>query len=258
MMNSKGSEWRRWDLHLHTSSSYDYKYKANDADSILIQTLIENEIAAVAITDHFIIDAKHIQELRKKASNIVFFPGVELRTDKGDTNIHVILIFSNEADLAILEEDFNVFKRQKAKNETDNERIYWDFKDIETFATEHKALISIHAGSKTSGVDDKISNALPINQAVKEEYAQQVHFFEMGKLKDLEEYRKHVFPSIGEKPMIICSDNHNPRQYNPKEALWIKADITFEGLRQCLYQPEERVYVGTIPPALDRAKKMKN
>lgn len=243
------------DLHLHTSSSYDYKYNPDDADSVLIQTLIDNEIAAVAITDHFIIDAKHIQKLREMASDIVFFPGVELRTDKGDTNIHVILIFSNETDLKILEEDFNVFKRQKAINATDDQKIYWDFKDIVSFATEHKALISIHAGSKPSGVDDKISNALPVNQAVKEEYAQYVHFFEMGKLKDLDEYRKFVFSDIEEKPMIICSDNHDPRKYSPKEALWIKADITFEGLRQCLYQPEERVYVGTIPPALDRVRK---
>lgn len=254
-MNSKGSEWRRWDLHLHTSSSYDYEYNSNDADSLLIQTLLENEIAAVAITDHFVIDAGHIERLRGLTTDIVFFPGVELRTDKGDTNIHVILIFSNGMDLKILEEDFNVFKRQKAKNEIDVQKIYWDFKDIVTFAEEHKALVSIHAGSKTSGVDDKISNALPINQAIKEEYAQSVHFFEMGKSKDLSEYRKFVFSDIEEKPMIMCSDNHDPRKYNPKESLWIKADITFEGLKQCLFQPEERVYVGTIPPALDRARK---
>lgn len=254
-MNNKGSEWRRWDLHLHTSSSYDYDYKADDADQILVQVLNDNEIAAVAITDHFVIDKKHIETLRSLAPDIVFFPGVELRTDKGDTNIHVILIFSEKYDLEILEEDFNVFKRSSAKNPTDDYKIYWDFKDIVSFATEHKALISIHAGDKTSGVDDKISNELPINQAIKEEYAQNIHFFEMGKVKDFSGYRKHVFPTIGEKPMIMCSDNHDPRKYSPKEALWIKANTTFEGLRQCLFQPEERVYVGTIPPALDRAKK---
>ena len=34
-MNSiRGSEWNRWDLHLHTASSYDYKYKAKDADDL--------------------------------------------------------------------------------------------------------------------------------------------------------------------------------------------------------------------------------
>lgn len=254
-MNNKGSEWRRWDLHLHTSSSYDYEYNAADADEVLVRALRENEIKAVAITDHFVIDEKHIQKLKLLAPDIVFFPGVELRTDKGDTNIHVILIFSNEIDLKILEEDFSVFKRQKAINAMDNQKIYWDFKDIVAFATEHKALISIHAGSKSSGVDDKISNALPINQAIKEEYAEHIHFFEMGKMKDLSDYRKYVFSDVEEKPMIICSDNHDPRKYSPREALWIKADITFEGLKQCLFQPGERVYVGIIPPALDRAKK---
>ena len=122
-MNSKGSEWRRWDLHLHTSSSYDYKYNADDSDSILIQTLIDNEIAAVAITDHFIIDAKHIQKLREMTSDIVFFPGVELRTDKGDTNIHVILIKSGAIEepeirkcvVDVLEGTYPAFDLRKKK-----------------------------------------------------------------------------------------------------------------------------------------------
>ena len=30
-MFEKGSEWRRWDLHVHTASSYDYRYKKNDS-----------------------------------------------------------------------------------------------------------------------------------------------------------------------------------------------------------------------------------
>ena len=254
-MSGRGSEWRRWDLHLHTRSSYDYKYNADDADEILIRALIENEIQAVAITDHFVIDSKHIKKLRALAPNIVFFPGVELRTDKGDTNIHVILIFSDKIDLKILEEDFNVFKRQKSVNSNDNYKIYWDFGDIVAFADEHNALISIHAGSKSSGVDDRITNALPINQAIKEEYARHIDFFEMGKLKDLSDYRKHVFSSVDEKPMIICSDNHDPREYKLQESLWIKANLSFDGLKQCLHQPEERVFVGTIPPALDRLVK---
>lgn len=255
-MTNKGSEWRRWDLHVHTNSSYDYEYNASDADDVLIKTLEDNEIKAVAITDHFIIDKSRIENLRRLTSQIVFFPGVELRTDKGDTNIHIILIFSDRIDLKILEEDFNVFKREKGKNPNINEKIYWDFNDIIDFAKKHDALISIHAGSKTSGVDDKISNALQVSQAVKEEFANNIHFFEMGKIKDIDEYHKFVFTdNVYKKPMIICSDNHDPRKYNPKEALWIKADITFEGLKQCLYQPDERVYIGTIPPALDRAKK---
>ena len=108
----RGSEWRKWDLHVHTASSYD-AYKGEDADIILCEQLKENEVAVVAITDHFLIDKARIEKLRTLASDIVFFPGVELRTDKGSCNIHIILIFPLEADLKNLEEDN---KRLKAKN----------------------------------------------------------------------------------------------------------------------------------------------
>ena len=171
----RGSEWRRWDLHLHTASSYDYEYNATDSDEILVQKLQDNNVVAAAITDHFVIDKDRIANLKSLAPDIVFFPGVELRTDKGDTNIHVILIFSDTVNLDVLVEDFNVFKRS-AKNYDDNEKIYWDYNAIVDFAKQHDALISVHAGRKTNGVDDRISNSLPHNQAVKEEYAKSSYF----------------------------------------------------------------------------------
>lgn len=62
---------------------------------------------------------------------------------------------------------------------------------------------------------------------------------------------------IDEKPIILCSDCHDPRKYSAKESLWIKANVTFEGLKQCIFQPSERVYVGTIPAAVDRVNKNK-
>lgn len=243
----RGSEWRRWDLHLHTASSYDYEYKADDCDEVLVQQLINNNIVAVAITDHFIIDKARINHLRELASDIIFFPGVELRTDKGDTNIHVILIFSDKMNLDILSEDFNAFKR-KAQNSDDNDKIYWDYNSIVEFANEHDALISIHAGRKSNGVDDKISNALPHNQAVKEEYAKTVSIFEMGQPRDMDEYKTSVFSSIGTKPMVICSDNHDARNYSPTNKLWIKADVTFNGLKQIVYEPEERICISDTKP----------
>lgn len=243
----RGSEWRRWDLHLHTASSYDYKYKEADSDELLAAALKENKIAAVAITDHFVIDKNRIENLRKLAPDTIFFPGVELRTDKGDTNIHVILIFSDEIDLNELVADFNHFIKE-AKNRDDNEKIYWDYNCILKFANEHDAMITVHAGRKTNGVDDRISNALGHNQAVKEEYAKNISAFEMGQPRDLVDYREHVFPEIGIKPMIICSDNHDPRIYEPKYKLWIKADLTFNGLKQIMYEPEDRVCISDTKP----------
>ena len=243
----RGSEWRRWDLHLHTASSYDYEYNATDSDEILVQKLQDNNVVAAAITDHFVIDKDRIANLKSLAPDIVFFPGVELRTDKGDTNIHVILIFSDTVNLDVLVEDFNVFKRS-AKNYDNNEKIYWDYNAIVDFAKQHDALISVHAGRKTNGVDDRISNSLPHNQAVKEEYATTISMFEMGQLRDCDEYKKHIFPDIGVKPMVIGSDNHDARNYSPVNKLWIKADVTFNGLKQIIYEPEERVCISDTKP----------
>ncbi|HCG6381802.1 TPA: AAA family ATPase [Vibrio parahaemolyticus] len=245
---SKGSEWRRWDLHLHTSSSYD-AYKGHDADEKLIESLRNNSISAVAITDHFLIDADKIQTLRALAPEITFFPGVELRTDKGAANVHVILIFSETADLKKLEERFNVVMLDdKAKSSDDDRTIIWDFNDIVEFAKKNDGLISIHAGKKSNGIDKEITNALPHNMAIKQDYAENVDIFEIGQVGDIETYRKYVFPQIGIKPLVICSDNHVPKDYRVKEFLWIKGAPTFEGLKQVIYEPEERIRIQENKP----------
>lgn len=248
---SRGSEWRKWDLHLHTASSYDYGYKAKDSDKLLIDALRRNCVSAICVTDHFVLDADRIVNLRNLAPEIVVFPGIELRTDKGDTNIHMILIFDEKSNLDELAEDVRVFKREKGQEIDNDEKTYWDFKDIVNFAEKHGAIISVHAGRKSNGVDRQITNALEHNQAVKDEYDKYVHIYEMGKEEDLDEYRKYVFATIREKPMVICSDNHDPRSYVTKVPLWIKADLTFEGLKQILIEPEERVRVQTDSPEYD-------
>lgn len=255
---SRGSEWHRWDLHLHTQSSYDYQYSGDDADELLCNTLKENDIVAVAITDHFTICKDRIEHLRSLAPEITFFPGVELRTDKGANNLHLIIIFPETCDLGNLADDFQaIMVRQKAKSKDSPETIHWDFQDIVDFAKSHKGLISVHAGRKTNGLEKEIPNTLPVKEAVKKEIATSIDFFEVGQSRDIKEYQDIVFQQISKRPIVMCSDNHDPRDYKPKECLWIKANPNFEGLLQCVYQPEERVFVGDIPPNLDRAQKNK-
>lgn len=258
---NRGSEWRKWDLHVHTADSYD-AYQKEDSDEILVEKLRENEIAAVAITDHFVINKERIKKLRGIAPEIVFFPGVELRTDKGSCNIHVILIFDPEINLNDLEDDFNYFKRNLAKNKDDNNTIFWDFEEIKKFAKERGALISIHAGGKDKGIDDRISNDTKFKQAVKDDYDEFVHIYDVGKRKDIEDYEKFVFAETGvKKPVVICSDNHEPAYYPlPHKGCnreivwtWMKADPTFEGLKQVINEPE-RVFVGDLPDLLRKIK----
>lgn len=244
----RGSEWRKWDLHVHTASSYD-AYKGDDANQLLTQSWINNEISAVAITDHFLIDAQRIKDLRALVPDITIFPGVELRTDKGATNLHVILLFSEKTDIDELSANFRVIMlNQKAKAKDKDDTIYWDFNDIIDFAKENDGFISLHTGNKTQGLDDVITNKMPVNMAIKTEIASQSHFYEIGQVEDVQEHIDKVFPHIGFKPLILCSDNHDPRNYVIKENLWVKADPTFEGLKQLIYEPLERVKVQQNKP----------
>lgn len=153
----RGSEWRKWDLHVHTASSYDRKYGGTDADELLVKAWRENNIAAVAITDHFLIDKSRIVKLKELAPEITIFPGVELRTDKGAANLHIIAIFHEDMNLETLSADFDaIMIRQNAKEPDDPSKTYWDFEHIREFVQQRNGVLSIHAGHKTQGVDDVI------------------------------------------------------------------------------------------------------
>ena len=64
------------------------------------------------------------------------------------------------------------------------------------------------------------------------------------------------------KPCIKGSDSHNAQRRNrrlkdhnskPTDSYcWIKADPTFSGLRQIINEPEDRVFIGALPPKLER------
>jgi energy-coupling factor transporter ATP-binding protein EcfA2 len=65
------------------------------------------------------------------------------------------------------------------------------------------------------------------------------------------EDRETVMRLGGPKPCLHGSDAHEiARLFRPDRDrfCWIKADPTFEGLKQVLYEPEDRVYIGPTPP----------
>ena len=62
--------------------------------------------------------------------------------------------------------------------------------------------------------------------------------------------------------LLDCSDAHAFADSTDKDRLgncftWIKADPTFEGLRQVVNEPRERSFIGEIPPKLDHVRKNK-
>ncbi|MDD3940701.1 MAG: hypothetical protein PHQ01_03990 [Candidatus Pacebacteria bacterium] len=76
----------------------------------------------------------------------------------------------------------------------------------------------------------------------------------LGKL-DTEEKFISEFKSL--KPCLWGSDAHNfDKLFEPdlERYCWVKADPTFEGVRQILFEPEERVFIGKEPEILNLIK----
>ena len=99
MNDPRGSLWRRWDLHFHTPSSFDYE-NSSISDNQIVEFLLEANLAAVAITDHHVIDVRRIRNLQAIGSGrLTIFPGIEFRSDQGGDPIHYISIFPEDCDL---------------------------------------------------------------------------------------------------------------------------------------------------------------
>ena len=260
---SRGSEWRKWDLHLHTPSSFDYKNSLVTNEDI-VNKLVENEIKLAVITDHHYIDVNRFFELKDIAQNkVVFLPGIELRTELGGSeSVHITVIFPDFTEKSKLEHLWNKLNvNLKIADQIEangNDLVYVNFENASNIIKELNGLISIHSGRKSNSIEN-ITNALSYKQAIKKDIANNVDFYEIGNENDIIGYESKVFPDIDKIiPLVRGSDNHNILEYQLKFNCWIKADLTFEGLKQVIIQPKERVYIGDIPPRLKQIENKPN
>ena len=107
-LNSKGSVWRKWDLHVHTPSSA-LAHTLGTSWDIYVERLIDaattHQMAAIATADYFTIEgykklleyynqATHTISVNSKSANLYIIPGVELRlnifnSDEDAINLHI-------------------------------------------------------------------------------------------------------------------------------------------------------------------------
>jgi ABC-type lipoprotein export system ATPase subunit len=250
----RGSQWHRWDLHVHTPSSFDYQDKSI-TDQQIVDCLVQAGLRAVAITDHHTVDVLRITKLQKLgADKLTVFPGIEFRGDHGGDPIHYICIFPETCNLN------DVWTKLQGKlglTSTDiaskggDDKVYVP---IEQGAKEARALggvVSIHAGAKSNSIEG-IKNREQFQQRIKYDITNEcVDLMEIGQIKDIDRHYKTIFPVTGlEKPLVLCSDNHKVTEYSTKSPLWFRADPTFRGLLMVLREPRERIYIGDRPPEL--------
>jgi hypothetical protein len=250
--SESGSSWNRWDLHFHTPSSPDYENKSI-TNQMIVDGLVQNGIRVVAITDHHLMDVARIRELQQIGRDkLTVLPGIELRSDQGGTPIHYISIFPEDCDLdhvwTTLQGALGLTSTA-IQQKGGEDRVYVP---IEKGAEETRKLggvISIHAGAKSNSLEE-IQNKEQFQQRIKYDITKNyVDLMEIGQIKDIDVHLKTIFPATGlEKPLIICTDNHNINNYSVKAPLWFRADPTFRGLLMVLREPFGRVFIGDRPP----------
>jgi hypothetical protein len=248
----RGSEWRKWDLHLHTPSSGDDYGDQSVTNEQIIATLKSNHISAVAITDHHIIDVDRYLELRKLAGeDVTIFPGIELRSELGGKKqIHFIGLFPENLGDQELRDKWTEIQGELKLTVTSiqgrggDQVIASDFEESCKLIHCHGGLVSVHAGSKSNTIEE-LRNSDFFRQIQKKDLTlKHIDILELGKPEDQQAYREKVFSAIGDKrPLILASDNHDIKNYTADNFVWIKGDTTFEGLKQTLYEPDARAII---------------
>jgi len=141
-MFSKGSEWRKWDLHVHTPSSLDHKYGGNcDATWEKYLTDLENlpnSFKVLGINDYFFIDGyeRILQEKAKgRLQNIdLILPVVEFRLQEfagvefGKLNrINLHVIFAEEKVLPLDQIKSQFLNTLQAKYILEKDQSPWNY-----------------------------------------------------------------------------------------------------------------------------------
>lgn len=304
---TRGSEWNKWDLHVHTPLSIIQQY-GGDIDEVWEKYITDLEdlpieFKVLGINDYIFLDGyKKVLDYKKKGrlpKIDLILPVIELRVDKfasqaneawKKANLHII--FSNELDV----DDIQVQFLYAVNNKT---TIYSTGEQLSGVVTEKyleelgKQIIEtadkpINKNAKTVGFEnlvfdyEKILDALN-NTCFKGKYLTAVGKSEWDKMRwdgsaaskktivnnaDFlfhsfirpEDHVSHVEALKSKKvnnKLLDCSDAHwfsiekSQKDRIGNSFTWLKADLTFQGLKQ-VANDKSRIFIGDKPPLLQR------
>lgn len=299
---ARGSEWRRWDLHVHTPESQGF---SGDWQQFIIQ-LGNADCDVIGINDYFSVAGymeimrllkepvsategnKPYREAIENLRTKTLFPVVECRMNnvvlnKGTKsgprlNFHIIFDPSVAADVESFIKNLDVNGSTIAGKYTDKKFLLEDvqvnftdvckklrqdgnFKDkfiIWIPYDEYGGIDAIDPASNTYFKQGLVRDADILGSANKA----QSDFFLWRHDKYTAEQFKEWFGK--KKPCIKGSDSHNvndelgklkdEKSQPANKYCWIKADPTFNGLRQIINEPEDRVFIGRIPPKVEEVQ----
>lgn len=312
----RGSEWRKWDLHVHTPSSLIHNYPGPDPWENFLHDLenLPPEYKVIGVNDYLFLDGYKrilVEKEKGRLTNIdLFLPVIELRLDKfggsaghlSRVNFHII--FSNEVSPETIEQQFlnalnskYVLSPQYDHFRTNGKWAAIPTKDSLTdlgnmiIQTVPEAARSKFSPPLIEGFNNLCINLDHIEKALQSHYFENKYLTAVGKTEwadikwndhsiaekktiinsahfvfisaeSIEAWQKasNSLSAAGVNPCLLdCSDAHELSTSPNKDRIgkcftWIKSDPTFEGLRQTVIEPKGRIFIGELPPSIERAR----
>ena len=294
-MLARGSEWRRWDLHVHTPDTA-LNDQFGDWDEYLAAINAQDDVRVIGVTDYFLISNYSTMRTHHAAGELgeidLLIPNIEFRiappTDKATAlNIH-LLISPDDPD-----------HEQKIHNAL--ARLTWKY-GAENYSCVKDQLIALGKAFDGAVKDDRVALEKGVTQfkvdfsAFRDWYSKEpwlmtnslvvvaagddgLSGFQKdghwgGYREEITRFSQALFSGRpGEREFWLCRRSTDDRDtvmklggmkpcfhgsdahkiddlFRPDQDryCWIKADPTFEGLRQVLYEPESRIHIGPTPP----------
>lgn len=302
----KGSEWRKWDLHVHTPFSIYQRFGNNDSETWekYIKDLegLPEDFAVIGVNDYLFLDGyaklKLEQAENSRLSNLKLLPVVEFRIEKfaginfeqlKRINLHII--FSDEVPLETIQSQFlNTLEQSyylesgepwtRAITQQSVEELGKQIKATIPASELHKYGSDLTEGFNNLNVkEDEIFKSLN-KDCFKGKYLIAIGKTEWGELKwtdasiatkksiinrahivftasksvaDFDKAKLQLTNQGVNDLLLDCSDAHYLSTETDKDRIgncytWIKADPTFEGLKQILYEPNHRVKISEQKP----------
>lgn len=307
---NRGSEWRIWDLHVHTPFSLEHNYKCSPGEDIwdkYIDALehLPDDIKVLGINDYLFIDGYRIildYKEQGRLQNIdLILPVVEFRLSKFCGNekfkrINYHIIFSNELTPEQIQQQFlnaltahytlspdctqqwggvismdsikdlgeriiNSVPEDKRKHYGNPLREGFNNLNLETSVIKNALSNAnqifdgkfITAIGKTEWEDFKWNdNSIAEKKSIINDV--DIVFTAAENIDAYNKSKEKLYEQGVNDLLLDCSDAHSfADQIELKDRLgncktWIKADTTFEGLKQILFEPEDRVKIQTTKP----------
>jgi len=285
-INHGGSTWLKWDLHVHTpGTKLSDAYSVNDGGDVwdrFIEKLDASDVSVFGITDYFSIDNYEMlcgKYSGKGHKGKRFFPNIEFRLDVSvnkkaeEVNVHVIFDdnvdakeirrFLDQLETNLTENGRNIpCSKLSSKDQFEKAAINIDKLEECLKNIFDKRHYIIGVASNNQGLRPDTNSPRKMNVT---DYIERKCEFIFGGYQNRDYYldtnRYENRETAQRKPVVSGCDAHSFEDLDEKLGkgpfcTWIKSMPTFIGLRQMLFEPEDRVAIQISEPDYKEKQKI--